>query len=163
VNEPGALFEGRSRETRIRRDARGRWFDGEQPIEHELLTRAFDRWIDKAEDGRYRLVNDINWAYIEVEGAPLFVRHVELGETGVTLVLSDETSELLNPNTLREDEEGALYAQARGGRLPARFDSHAALGLAPILVDDRPRPTLLLAGRRYEVPVVANPLEWPSG
>src|SRR5688572_9125041 len=107
---------GLTRETTIRRDALGRWFHDGQPLEHAGLTRAFDGWIEIADDGRFCLKNEINWAYITLEGPPLFVRSALVAPSGeVSLRLSDGRQERLDPATLREGPDGALYAQVRGG------------------------------------------------
>lgn len=157
------MLAGRTRETKIRRDALGRWFDGDVPIEHELLTRAFDSWIERAEDGRYCLKNDINWAYVAIEGAPVFVRSLSIdGEERVTLRLSDGREERLDPATLREATTGALHCQVRGGTLPARFDPHAALQLAPLVAEDERGTYVSIEGARVRPNVVEDPLAWPS-
>ena len=144
-----------SRETKIRRDASGRWFDGDAPIDHEGIERAFDRWIDRAEDGRYILKNSVNWAYVSVEGAPLFVRRVALDPLGATLSLSDGREERLDPRTLREGPDGRLYATARGGRLAAAFDRAAAMDLWAAVVGEG---ELELGGERFTAPRVEDPL-----
>lgn len=154
------MLQGRTRETKIRRDALGRWFDGDVPITHALLTQAFDAWIERAEDGRYCLKNDINWAYVTIEGAPVLVRAVELDGDRVTLRLSDGRSEPLDPATLREAEDGALHCQVRGGTLAARFDSHATLQLAPLIGEDERGTYLTLGGQRVRPPLAGDPLDW---
>lgn len=162
--DPSSMIAGRTRETKIRRDARGRWFDGSDPIEHPLLTQAFDAWIDRADDGRYCLRNDINWAYVTIEGAPVFVRSLELerGPAGARawLQLSDGRREPLDPSTLREDREGALHCQVRGGALAARFDAHAAMQLEPVIHEDAEGTYLALEGRKVRPPMVDDPLAW---
>jgi hypothetical protein len=158
VVDPSAMLEGRSRETRIRRDAHGRWFDGPDPITHPLLTRAFDAWIDVAEDGRFCLKNDINWAYVAIEGAPIFVRSAAIAGDRVVLSLSDGREEELDPTTLRQDRGGVLYCDVRGGRLPARFDPHAAMQLSPIVAEDEHGAHLALGAAVLRPPVVDDPL-----
>ncbi len=155
-NDP--LPPGRSRETRIRRDARGRWFNGDEPITHPNLVQSFDQWLDRAPDGRFCLSNDINWAYVAVEGAPVFVRAAHIEGDAVVLRLSGDLEERLDPATLRQGPDGVLYCDVREGRLPARFDSHAAAQLAPLLGEDARGIYLELAGRRFEPPVRDDPL-----
>jgi hypothetical protein len=157
--DPSQLLKGRTRETAIRRDAAGRWWNGEDRIDHPNLVRAFDAWIDVAEDGRYCLKNDINWAYVAIEGAPLFVRGVEAGDEGVALRLSDGTTEPLDPKTLRQDPDGVLYCDARGGRLSARFDREAVQGLEGLLDEDDQGVFLRIAGQTVRPPTVDDPLE----
>ena len=112
-----------SRETTIRRDAEGRWYQDGVPVEHPKIAAAFDRWLELGPDGRFRLANEANWAYVEVDGAPLFVRAARLDPLGAELSLSDGGRERLDPSSLRLGEDGHLYCSARGGRLSARFDS----------------------------------------
>jgi hypothetical protein len=154
--DAAALLRRRTRETRIRRDATGRWFDGEQRITHVGVVQALDGYIDVAEDGRLCLRNDINWAYATIEGPPYFVRSVTLAGERVTLHLSGGCEEALDPESLTQDEAGALYCRVRGGRLLARFDNHAASGLAPLLDEDDFGVYLSLAGRRVRPPVQAR-------
>jgi uncharacterized protein len=153
------MLQGMSRETTIRRDAQGRWFHDGEPLEHVSLTRAFDRWVERAEDGRYCLKNDINWAYITLEGPPYFVRSVQIGPGGqVQLALSNDTHEPLRAETLRMGEDGALYCDVSDGALPARFDRHAATQLEPLIGEDERGVYVEVAGRRVRPPVVNDPL-----
>jgi hypothetical protein len=147
-----------TRETAIRRDARGQWWNGPDPITHALLVRAFDAWIDVADDGRYCLKNDINWAYVAIEGAPVFVRSCRLEAGAAHLSLSDGRVEPLDAATLREGPDGALYCDVRGGKLRARFDPHAAMQLGEALDPSADGPVLRLGGGLVRVPVVADPL-----
>ena len=124
-----------SRETTIRRTAEGRWFHDGEPVENQPLARAFDRWVCRADDGRYCLKNSINWAYITLEGAPYFVRAVHIDKGHAKLTLSNDDTVPLDPHSLREDEKGQLYCTAYHN-MPARFDSHAAVQLSPLLDED---------------------------
>ncbi len=156
--DPADALKGRTRETRIRRDAEGRWFDGEDPITHPLLVRAFDEWLVPAPDGsgRWCLSNDINWAYVAIEGPPRFVRSVEIADD-VRLTLSDGRAAPLDPTTLRQGPDGALYCDVPGG-LVARFDRHAAMQLGALIDEDDEGVFLAIAGRRVRPPTVDDPL-----
>ena len=157
--DPQQLLQGRTRETSIRRDARGRWHNGDDPIEHPSVARAFDGWVDRAEDGRYCLSNDINWAYVEIEGPPFFVREARLEPGGrVMLRLSGDLEEPLDPDSLRQDAEGSVYCDVKGGRLAARFDRYALAALVDAAGgDDEQGPYIELGGRRIRPPVVDEP------
>ncbi len=157
--DPAQMLKGRTRETAIRRDAAGRWWNGEDRIDHPNLVRAFDAWIDVAEDGRYCLKNDINWAYVAIEGAPLFVRSVGIGDGVVTLRLSDGSEEPLDPATLRQDRDGVLYCDARRGRLAARFDREAMQGLEALLDEDAVGVFLRIGEGTARPPTVDDPLD----
>lgn len=158
--DPSQFAFGKSRETNIRRDDQGRWYAEGQPLEHPKLVRAFDRWLDRAEDGRYCLRNDINWAYVAIEGPPLFVRTVTLEPNALPLLtLSDDRSERLVPQTLRQGPDGALYCDARDGSFAARFDRHAMQQLEPLLREDDQGVYLLLENERIRPRVVSDPLQ----
>lgn len=154
--DPAEFLKGRTRETSIRRDAGGRWFNGEDRVEHPILARRFDGWIDRAEDGRFCLSNDVNWAYFALEGPAYFVRAAAVGEggEGVTLQLSGDRTEILDPKTLRQDEHGALWCDVREGRCPARFDNNAAASLADIIDEDDEGVFIALDGERVRPPMV---------
>lgn len=156
--DPASFLKARTRETKIHRDASGRWFDDATEITHALLTKAFDRWLCPAPDGsgRYCLRNDINWAYVSIEGPPRFVRRLEVNGD-VKLHLSDESVAPLDPSNLREGPDGALYCDVPEGMV-ARFDQHAAMQLAELLDEDLEGVFLTIGGERYRPPVVSDPM-----
>lgn len=154
--------EGRSRETPIRRDALGRWFHGSDPISHPNLVAAFNAWIDRADDGRYCLKNDINWAYVEIEGAPITVVSVSIQPASIEMKLSDGRTEDLRPETLRQDWDGALYCDVREGKLCAKFDRAAAQQLESNLAEDAQGVFLCVGKAKVRPPIVENPLLSPS-
>lgn len=148
---------GFSLESGIRRDAEGRWFHDGAPVENEAVARAFDAWIDRNdEDGRYVLENSVNWAYIELEGAPFFVRSADPGPDGVTLLLSDGTEEQLDLETVRQDAAGNLYCTVKAGRLAARFTRKATLQLEPLVAEDEAGVLLRVGGKAVHPPVVED-------
>lgn len=153
------MLAGRTRETKIRRDAEGRWFNDDVELTHPLLRHAFDRWLQKAPDGsgRYCLSNDINWAYVAIEGAPRFVRKLDVSHERVELALSDETTADLDPATLRQGPDGALYCDVPG-ELVARFDRHAAMQLEALIGEDERGVFVRIGDRTVRPPVVADPL-----
>lgn len=131
-------FAGFSRETTIRVDAQGRfWHDG-QPVTHPGLARGFARWLDvDPESGRYILKNDINWAFVTVDDAPLVARVATVDDAGVLLTLSDGETERLDESTLRLEPGDVPYCTVRGGRLPAKLLPGAAFVVLDWL-GDRP-------------------------
>jgi hypothetical protein len=120
-------FPGFTRETTIRVDAQGQfWHDG-QPVTHPGLAKGFARWVDvDPESGRYILKNDINWAFIAVEDAPLVARAARVDDDGVLLTLSDGEIERLDLSTLRLEPGDVPYCDVRGGKLPAKLLPGAA-------------------------------------
>jgi uncharacterized protein len=155
--DPQDLAQGMTRETAIRREANGKWWNGEDPIEHPNLVRSFEGWIMRAEDGRYCLSNDINWAYFALEGPPYFVRAVRVLNEDAMLTLSGDIEEALDPTTLRQGEDGSLWCDVRDG-LAARFDNHAVNQLAPLLGEDEAGPFVRIRGVKHRPKVVADPM-----
>jgi hypothetical protein len=149
---------GLSRETSIRRTADGRWFHDGMPIRHPGIRKAFDAWVGRADDGRYVLQNDVNWAYIEIEGAPVRVDRVRLNDDTPVLELSDERTEPLRLESLRQDADGHLYCDVRDGRLTAQFTRQALFDLEPLLREDERGIYLEVAGRAVVPPVEAEPV-----
>ena len=156
--DPTQFLQGRTRETEIRRDAAGRWFNGEDRIDHPNLTRSFDEWIDRAEDGRFCLSNSINWAYVEIEGPAYFVKDVEASAEGITLHLSGGAAEPLNPASLCQGPEGALWCTVREGRCPARFDNHAVSKMSERIGEDDDGVYVLVGPQKVRPPEIADPL-----
>ena len=150
-----------TRESDIRIDRDGHfWHDG-QRIEHPGLARAFAHWIAvDPESGRYILKNEVDWCFIKVDDTPLVVRTLARGEAGeLRLHLSDESSEPLDPASLRIGPDDVPYCRVRGGTLPARFSRAAAFAL---LEDARPDASgdaiviVLPGGRELSVPRTAR-------
>ena len=156
--DPGQFLEGRTRETEIRRDASGRWFNGEDRIEHPNLTRSFDSWVDRAEDGRFCLSNSINWAYVDIEGPAYFVKDIQADALGIGLALSGDLREPLDPASLRQGPEGALWCAVREGRCPARFDNHAVSKMSQWIREDEDGVYVLIGGEKVRPPETDDPL-----
>jgi len=156
--DPAQFLQGRTRETDIRRDARGRWFNGADPITHANLIRSFDSWIDRADDGRFCLSNSINWAYVEIEGPAYFVKDVEPTPTGIDLILSGSLREPLDPLSLCQGPEGALWCGVREGRCPARFDNHAISKMSDRVGEDEGGVYVLIGKQKVRPPEVRDPL-----
>ncbi|MEM9067297.1 MAG: DUF1285 domain-containing protein [Myxococcota bacterium] len=152
------LARGFTRETAIRRDRSGAWFDGSERITHPRLVLSFDGWIDRAPDGRYCLHNRINWAFVQIEGPPYFVRSVTLHADSVELHLSGETSERLDVSTLRIGPDDALWCDVRGGRVPACFDNHAVVQLGELLGEDEAGVFLQVGGAIVRPPRMQEPM-----
>ncbi|MCZ6805965.1 MAG: DUF1285 domain-containing protein [Deltaproteobacteria bacterium] len=158
--DPAEFLQGRTRETQIRRDARGHWFNGEDRIDHPNLVRSFDSWIDRAEDGRFCLSNSINWAYVEVEGPPYFVKDVSRTGDQITLHLSGGLDEMLDPDSLVQGPEGALWCTVREGRCPARFDNHAVSKMSDAVGEDEDGIYVRIGEQKVRPPEVADPLSF---
>lgn len=156
--DPNDLLQGRTRETTIARDDQGRWFHDGELLEHANLVRSFEGWIERADDGRYCLKNEINWAYFTLSGPPYFVRSARVEDGQVQLVLSGGHQETLDVKTLRQGPDGALYCNVRGGGLVARFDRHVQAGLEQHVGEDARGVYLVLGDTKVHPRLVADPL-----
>src|SRR5690606_225503 len=126
---------GRSRESSIVLDERGRfWHDGEL-VQNPAMSRAFASWIRRhPHDGRFILSNGYDWTYLTVRDAPYWVQTAAVLPDGrVELSLNDGTEELLDPVGLCVGQDEALYAKVKSGEFEARFSPAAQLALADLL------------------------------
>jgi hypothetical protein len=129
--------EGRSRESTIRLDGRGRFWHDDELVTHPKMAQAFARWIARhPDDGRYILTNGYDWTYFTVDDVPYFVKAVHIDAQRVELVLSDETREPLDMTALELGDNGALYVKVKNGAFEARFTPEAQTLLAPVLVGE---------------------------
>ncbi|MCC6665126.1 MAG: DUF1285 domain-containing protein [Polyangiaceae bacterium] len=145
--------EGRSRESTIRLDREGRfWHDGVR-VEHPGMQRAFASWIDRhPDDGRFILQNGYDWTYFSVDDVPFFVRAIRVTDAGVSVLLSDDSEEALDPASLAVGENDAVYLRVKGGRFEARLTPEAQTQLAPLLIETQAgEPALLWGGATYPI------------
>jgi hypothetical protein len=146
--------EGRSRESTILLDAKGKfWHDG-APVEHAGLAAALRTWIRRHPiDGRYILSNGYDWTYFTVEDSPFFVDSLHVYDDRVTLVLSDGSEEQWDIASSRLSDDGALYARVKRGSevglCEARFTPHALAALSPFLVEGESGPLVRIGTKQY--------------
>jgi len=134
-------------------DVHGRWSHEGEAVEHPGLVAAFFSWVAvHPDDGRWILTNGYDWCYFTPLATAYFVVGVDRAN-GPTIKLSDGTEEVLDPSTVRIDEDGTLRCLVKQGRAGARFSRLAQLAMEPLLVDGDP-VTLAVAGRSY--PIVAS-------
>lgn len=145
--------EGRSRESSIRLDREGRfWHEGAR-VEHPGMHKAFASWIARhPDDGRYILSNGWDWTYFQVDDVPYFVQSLVVEGGRVRVVLSDGSEETLDPSTLAEGENDAVYLRVKDGRFEARLVPEAQTGLAPLLVETEAGELAIeVAGVRHRI------------
>ena len=155
--------EGRSRESKIRLDGEGKFFDDGGYVEHAKLQQALHTWIGRhPDDGRYILTNGYDWTYFTVDDVPFFVRAIREVDGDAMLVLSDETVEPLDPKTVTTGERGELYVEiqhpsadkAKAGPFRAKLTRHAQTQLGPFL--DQRDERVILRTRRGEIALDAR-------
>jgi hypothetical protein len=77
----------------------------------------------------------------------------------VGLFVSDGRRYRLDPSTLRQGRDGALYCDVREDAMTAQLDRHAMMQLEDFLCEDDRGVYLQLGGRAVRPPVVADPLQ----
>lgn len=126
---------GRSRESAIRMDAEGRFWDHGLPIDNPAMQRAFRRWIRRhPDDGRFILDNAYDWTYFTVEDTPFRVVGCVPSDAGLRVRLDDDSEEILQ-GPVWSGHQGALYARVKGGVFDARFQPNAQASLGPVLAE----------------------------
>lgn len=141
---------GTSRESTIVLDRRGDLFHDGARIEPGPLASALHRWLSvHPDDGRFILTNGYDWCYLTVEDTPYFVLSVSEHDPA-TLVLSDGTTEVLDPSRVFVGDDGALFTRVKGDRFWARFARAAEPEIARLLSEDEP-PRVVEGGREHPI------------
>jgi phosphoglycolate phosphatase-like HAD superfamily hydrolase len=134
-------------------DREGRWLNDGVEITHPKTLESFWKWLDRDARGKYVVRAGREECPVHVQVTPYFVRRVDVGPDGVTLLLSDGTAEPLDPGTLRLYEDRFLHCRVKGGAHEARFGRAAWHDLARMIERD-PRGDgvfLALGGARYPI------------
>jgi uncharacterized protein len=122
------------RQSGIRLDAEGRFWHEGQEVTHAGLRAAFWRWLDRNPDGRYVLrLDERRFVYLDVDDAPYLVRSLRWDGERALALLSDESEEPLDLETVKLRGEQA-YATVKG-RFDARLSSSAWAVLAERIVE----------------------------
>lgn len=142
----------RLRQSGLRLARDGTWWHEGQPVRHEGMTRAFHRWLDRLDDGRYVLrLDEHRYAYVEVEDAPILASSARISQDRVHLILSNEREEPLDPASLEKRGED-LYCLVSSGRLPCRLTRQATYALGPALQERGGVLCLQVGGQSYAIP-----------
>ncbi len=162
LTEAALALRGLSRETSLVLNPDGVFLLGSQPIAHPGVAEAFACWIERSEEGRYVLRNDLHYVYVEVQGAPLHVSSLEVVEApegpAIKLRLRGGERWPLRPETVRLGPAGFLYADVRDGTWPARFLPRAMLELAPWIEESQAGPVLRLGAAAMPIKHASHPL-----
>lgn len=115
----------RKNQEEIRLDEHGNWYQGEFPILHDRTIQFLHRNINIDEEGRYYLSGEDRPVYFKVDDAPYQITKIEKTIVGLLINLTDESVELLEPQSLWRGKNDALYCLVKGGKLPAKFTRSA--------------------------------------
>lgn len=129
---------------RLELDEEGRFFHQGEPFLNENVARLFHRSLKRTAGGTW-LIEIPPFSYpLRVADTAYVVRSIEFrGEAPPRLTLSDETSEPLDPTSLRYVEGRGLYCQVKQGKEPARF-TRAAYFAASEHIDESADGTYVL-------------------
>ena len=117
-------------------DRDGVWRHEGIEITHERTWKMFSRTLDRDDQGKYFLRIGHEFAYVQVEDAPLIVDALRLVDGVVRLTLKDETHEELDPDTLYLTAENVPYCTVRDGKMPAKFSRTAYYELAEFIREE---------------------------
>jgi len=118
----------------------GRWYAEDEPVLHPRLARLFSRYVRRKATGGYEIWIDERYhADVEIEDTPYVVTAVETEDsTHISIDLSDGTTELLAPNSLRVGRDDVLYCTVKHGTERARFLRPAYYQLARLIEEVSP-------------------------
>lgn len=138
----------------IRLDRWGRWWHDDELIEHPRIIEAFNVGLSATDDGRFRLQFGNDWCFVEVEGAAYKVLVVDVtSDERISVRLSDRTGEILDPSTLRLEEDGVLSCLVKNAKARARFSPEAQFAFGELLEDEDGQLVLRVGNRRLPVPL----------
>ncbi len=135
----------------IRLDADGNWFQGEYPILHERTSSYLHKHIERDEDGNYFLTGEEKPVYIEVEDVPYWICKLERTIAGYLITLTDESIELLDPESLWVGEKEGLYCLVKGGGVPAKFQRNTFHELAKYMESKGASYVLSVGSKKYPI------------
>lgn len=137
----------------IRLDAEGNWYQGYYPILHDRTCKYLHKNIALDQKGRYYLAGEEKPIFIEVEDAPYWITRIEKTIAGYLITLTDETIELLNPETLWTKKKEALYCLVKGGTFSARFQRNPYYELTHQLEKRGNKFYLFIGEKRYPIEI----------
>jgi len=120
----------RLRRSGIRLDGEGRfWHEGAE-VTHGGLRAALWRWLDRDPDGRWVLrLDERRFVWLDVDGAPHFVRSLRWEGDRAILLLADGSEEELDYASLAL-VGGVAHCRVKSGRFEARLSTAAWGALA---------------------------------
>lgn len=111
----------------IRIDKEGIWYYNGFEMFRKEIVNFFYQNLRRDASGLYLIELENDRCYLDVEDTAFVVRSVwqslsgKKGNTAFSLLLSDDTTEVLDPATLRIGAENVLYCNVKNNRFTARF------------------------------------------
>ncbi|MBW2599931.1 MAG: DUF1285 domain-containing protein [Deltaproteobacteria bacterium] len=129
----------------IRIDKEGVWhYRGARMFRKDILKLFFES-LKRDEQGRYLIEFEGDRCLIEVEDTPFVVKAAARDSSGdrenesIEILLSDFTSEKLDPSTLRVGMDNVLYCSIKNRRFEARFSRSGYYQIAELIEYDEER------------------------
>ena len=126
------------------------WHDG-SAVTHPRLRQALLRWLDVRDDGRDIVrLDDKRYAYVDIDDAHLRAKSARWDGDRCFVLWDDDQDEELAYASLRQAEDNAFYATARG-RLRGRIAGPAHHAIAERIVEQGDGFALRAAGREWPI------------
>ena len=143
----------------IRIDKDGVWYYRGAEMFRREIVNFFYQNLRRDESGRYLIELPNDRCYLEVEDAPFVVKSVQRSVSktdsrlAIYLLLSDDTLEPLDPETLRIGKENVLYCTIKNRSFEARFLRASYYQMAEDIEYDEDREDFFvrLNGCRYSI------------
>jgi hypothetical protein len=138
-------------------DKEGRWFHKGAEMVHREFIQLFYENMELDDVGRYIITIGNDRCYVEVEDTPFVIRQVRFEEgeqeglSRCMLYLSDDTWEMLRPDSLFIGPENVLYTRVKEGAFPARFLRPAYYQLAQNIEEEDGTYVLPLNDGKYVI------------
>jgi hypothetical protein len=123
----------------IRIDKEGTWYyRGAHMFRKEILSIFFEN-LKIDECGKYLIVLNGECCYLDVEDTPFVVtavskkRHKQDTKDHIYVLLTDDSWEKLDLNTLQVGKDNVLYCQVKNRKFPARFSRNSYYQLAEFI------------------------------
>ena len=147
----------------IRIDKDGVWYYKGNEIFRDEIVKYFYQNLRKDETGRYLIELEGDCCYLEVEDTPFIVRAVYRGtaeavnEECIYLLLSDQSIEKLNPDSLWVAKDNVLYCSVKKNAFVARFSRASYYQIAEFIEcgDCGDEYFISLNGRRFCITIAA--------
>lgn len=140
-------------------DKEGKWFHKGLEMIHRDFIKLFYENMTMDNKGRYIISMAGDRCYVEVEDTPFVVWRTEVTNdeqkgNRFFLVLSDDTREELDPETLFVGKEDVLYCRIRDRAYLARFSRPAYYQLASYVEEEN--GIFSLSVRGHNVPIMTS-------
>jgi hypothetical protein len=134
----------------IKLDEHGVFWYGAQRVEHPRVERMLRIGLRRLPGGGYGYIVGPKSVEVEVEDAPFQVLSVHQEDARLILSLSDESHEMLDPESLYYLGDVPYCTLKRGDK--SRFSPLAALALGHFLDFEENKVILELQGQRFVIP-----------